>query len=111
MLIDDKIAKKEGGEMGTMDELDNVITLNDESGQECHFEFLDLLEYQGDEFVVLLSTDEPNDEPGEVVILKVEESEDSNEENYVGVEDQEVLSAVFELFKVKFKDEFDFADE
>lgn len=94
-----------------MDEFDNIITLNDEDGIERRFEFLDLLDYNGDEYVVLLPVDDDPDEPGEVVILKVEPSDDPDEENYVGVEDEGVLNAVFDIFKEKFKDEFNFTDE
>ena len=93
-----------------MDEMDNMIALTDESGNESRFELLDLLEYCGDEYIVLLPVEEASDEPEMVVILKVEENEDSDDENYVGVEDEDVLSAVFDLFKQKYQDEFDFVD-
>ena len=90
--------------------MDNIITLNSESG-EVRFEFLDLVEYNGDEFVVLLPADDP-DESGEVVILKLDTiDEDAEEESYIGVEDEGTLQAVFNIFKDKFKDEFDFVDE
>ena len=90
--------------------MDNIITLNNESG-EVRFEFLDLVEYNGDEFVVLLPADDP-DESGEVVILKLDTiDEDAEEESYIGVEDEDTLQAVFNIFKDKFKDEFDFVDE
>ena len=93
-----------------MDE-ENIIVLNDEDGKEVRFEFLDLIELDDEEYVVLLPADEETDEPGEVVILKVEDTDsDSDEESYVGVEDEEVLNRVFQAFKDKFKDEFDFVD-
>ena len=94
-------------------ELDNIIVLNDETGAEVKFEFLDLVELDGEEYVVLLPADEAEneEEAGEVVILKVEASEDEEEESYVSVDDEEVLNKVFEMFKEKFKDEFNFIDE
>ena len=96
------------------EELDNIIILNDEDGNEVEFEFLDLIEYEGEEYVVLLpveeeETEEP-EEPGEVVILKLEDTESEDEESYVSVEDEEVLNKVFEKFKEKFEDEFNFVD-
>lgn len=91
------------------EELDNIIILNDEEGKEVKFEFLDLVELDNEEYIVLLPADEEEDE-GEVVILKIEDSEDSEEESYVSVDDEEVLNKVFEIFKDKFKDEFDFVD-
>lgn len=91
---------------------DNIIVLNDEKGQEVKFEFLDLIELDGEEYVVLLPTEEDeSEEPGEVVILQVEDTDDeSEEEAYVSVEDEETLNKVFEIFKDKFKDDFDFVD-
>ena len=93
------------------EELDNIIVLNDENGEEVKFEFLDLVELDGEEYVVLLPADESDDEEGEVVILRVEDTESEEEESYVSVDDEEVLNKVFEMFKEKFKDEFNFVDE
>lgn len=86
---------------------DNIITLNDEDGNEVRFEFLDLVEYDEAEYVVLLPV-ENSDEPGEVVILMLAGNEPNGDETYVGVEDEETLSVVFQIFKRKFQDEFDF---
>ena len=95
------------------EELDNVVILNDEDGNEVKFEFLDLIELDDEEYVVLLLvTEEGEEDEGEVVILKVEDSDDeeSEEESYVSVEDEDTLNKVFEIFKEKFKDDFDFVD-
>ena len=106
------------GELSNMEEnfneeeLDNIIILNDEEGNEVKFEFLDLIDLDNEEYVVLLPVAENGEEEeGEVVILKVEDTdEDSDEENYVSIEDEETLNKVFEIFKEKFKDDFDFVD-
>lgn len=96
------------------EELDNIVTLNDEEGNEIKFEFLDLIELDGEEYVVLLPLTEEGDEEeeGEVVILQIEENddEDSEEESYISVEDEEILNKVFEIFKERFKDDFNFVD-
>ena len=94
------------------EELDNIIILNDENGNEVKFEFLDLVELDDEEYVVLLPiTAEGEEDEGEVVILKVEDTdEESDEESYVSVEDEETLNKVFEIFKERFKDDFDFVD-
>ena len=93
---------------------DNIITLTDEEGKESNFELLDLVELDNEEYVVLLPVDdEESEEPGEVVILKVEDSDDDSDEeteSYVSVEDEETLTKVFKMFKDKFKNEFDFVD-
>ena len=94
------------------EELDNIITLNDENGNEVKFEFLDLIELDSEQYVVLLPVlEEGEEDDGEVVILKVEDSEDDqDEESYVSVDNEETLMQVFNIFKEKFKDEFDFVD-
>ena len=54
-----------------MEEMDNegaLITLEDEEGNEVEFEFLDVVEYEGEEYIVLIENDEDADE---VVILKI----------------------------------------
>lgn len=92
------------------EEVDNIIVLNDENGEEVSFEFLDLIELDGEEYVVLLPVEEDVEEADEVVILKLEDSESEDEESYVSVDDEEVLNKVFQIFKDKFKDEFNFVD-
>ncbi len=93
-----------------IDDESNIVVLNDEDGNEIRFEFLDLIEYESEEYVVLLPIDEDGEnDDGEVVILKLEDS-DTDEESYVSVDDETVLNAVFEIFKDKFKDEFNFTD-
>lgn len=92
------------------EELDNIIVLNDEEGNEVKFEFLDLIELDGEEYVVLLPTEDEEDND-EVVILKLEDTEDEETESYVSVDDEETLNTVFEMFKEKFKDEFNFVDD
>ena len=99
---------KEGD--GKMSEnIDNIIVLNDENGNDAEFEFLDLVVYDEKEYVVLLPVEE-SDEAGEVVILKLEETENDDEESYVSVDDDDTLMAVFNIFKDKYKDEFNFVD-
>ena len=94
------------------EDLSNIIVLSDENGEDVQFEFLDLIEYDSEEYVVLLPViEEGEEEDGEVVILKVEDSEDDEDESYVSVDDEETLNQVFEIFKEKFKDEFNFTDE
>ena len=89
------------------EELSNIITLDDETGNPVEFEFLDLIEYEGEEYVVLLPVEE--EEASEVVILKVVPVNDGMEE-YVGVTDETLLQTIFDIFKNKFSEDFDFQD-
>lgn len=85
---------------------ENVIVLPDEGRNEVRFEFLDLIPYRGKEYVVLLPT---SDDADEVVILQLEETDDETE-SYTSVENEFTLQAVFEIFKERAKDSFDFVD-
>lgn len=97
------------------EELDtNIVTLKDESGNDVNFEFLDLIEYEGENYVILLPADEvESEESDEVVILKEDKttSDDEEGEAYVSVDDEATLNKVFDIFKEKFKDEFNFVDD
>ena len=64
------------------------------------FDYLDCLEYQGKEYLVLAPVE---DEDGQIVILEIEPIDQENE-NYLAVEDEETLDAVYGLFKEKYKD-------
>ena len=87
----------------------NIIVLNDDEGNEVKFEFLDLIKYEEEDYVVLLPVPvEGEEEDNEVVILKLEATESEDEESYVSIDDEETLTAVLEIIKEKFKDEFNF---
>ena len=88
------------------EEEDSIITLVDENGVETAFEYLDSIEYQGKEYLCMLPAE---DESGEIVILEVEPVDEENE-NYIAVEDEAILMAVYEIFKDKYGDTIDFAD-
>ncbi len=88
--------------MGIHEEKDNVIKVVDEEGAELELEILDIIDFEGDEYLVLISTDEDADE---IHILVVEEDEDG-EEIYSTVEDEEVMETVFEIFKNRFPELF-----
>jgi uncharacterized protein YrzB (UPF0473 family) len=78
----------------------NLITLTDENGVDTEFEYLDVIEYQGNEYLILMPVE---DESGEIVILLIEPV-DEETENYLAVEDEATLEAVFQLFKERYKD-------
>ena len=83
----------------------SILTLTDENGQDVNFEYLDCIDYEGVEYLVLM----PDEEDNEVVILAVEPVDEENE-NYLAVEDETILNAVFEIFKEKFQDVLEFED-
>lgn len=93
-------------ERGTIEMNDRTIVLNDEDGNEVELEFLDLIPYQSQEYAVLLPTDDTCEN---VVILKFEKTS-NNFENYTEVDNEEIIAAVFDIFKEKYKNIFNFTD-
>ena len=90
----------------TEEEESSVIVLTDENGNDVEFEYLDCIEYQGKEYLVLI----PNEEDAEeIVILEIEPVDEENE-NYIAVENEDTLNAVYEIFKERFKDILTFAE-
>ena len=89
-----------------MEEEDSILTLTDENGVDAQFEYMDCIEYQGTEYLVLMPLE---GEEAEIVILAVESVDEENE-NYLAVEDEAVLVAVYGIFKERYKDVLNFAD-
>ena len=85
-----------------------IITLTDQEGNEVEFELLDVVPYENEEYLVLAPV-----EPGEVdnvEIFRIEADPESDEESYFGLDSEEELEAVYEEFKKRNADLYDFAD-
>ena len=89
-----------------MEEEDSILTLTDENGVDAQFEYMDCIEYQGTEYLILMPLE---GEEAEIVILAIEPVDDENE-NYLAVEDEAALEAVYAIFKERYKDVLNFAD-
>lgn len=94
------------------EERDGIIVLMDENGAETEFEHLDTVEINGNEYVVLLPMDSTDDdeEEEEVVILRIEHG-NNGEDSFVNIEDESELDLVFEEFKLRMEEEYDFDED
>ena len=88
------------------EEQSNILILTDEDGKDVEFEYLDCIEYEGKEYLILLPVDEVETQ---VVILEIEPVDEENE-NYLAVNDETILNAVYDIFKEKYKDILTFED-
>ena len=84
----------------------SILTLTDENGQDVDFEYLDCIDYEGKEYLVLMPVEEASTE---IVILEVEPVDEENE-NYLSVQNEDTLNAVYEIFKQKYQDVLTFED-
>ena len=82
---------------------ESIITLTDNDNKEEKFGFLYIIEYEGEEFIVLYPLER---EKNQVLILKVEQDATSDDyDSYVGIDDDELVQAVFQVYLEKHKDE------
>ena len=88
------------------EEESSILTLTDEKGVDTDFEYLDCIEFDGKEYLVLMPADAVETE---IVILEIEPIDEENE-NYLAVEDEKTLNAVYSIFKDKYKDILTFED-
>ena len=88
------------------EEESNILMLTDENGEDVEFEYLDCVEYNGIEYLILMPAAE---DANEIVILQVEPVDEENE-NYLSVSDENILNAVYDIFKERYKDVLTFED-
>ena len=90
----------------------NIVELTDEDGETTAFEYQATIEYEGDEYVVLMlaeEDEEEEDEDGSVVIMKIEKDE-NGDDTYVTIDDEDVAQKVFDLF-LEYLDEEEEGEE
>lgn len=81
-----------------------LMTLTDENGQNEIFRFVDVIAFESDEYVCLVPVD-----GDKVVIFRVVANEEDGLD-YLPVEDEDLLTHLFEMFKEKNKNNFNFVD-
>lgn len=87
--------------MWDLDE-DSFITLTDENGNEVDFLLLDVMNYEGADYMVLmpLSDEDGEDDEEELFFLRAERTEDG--EVYSSVEDEALLNAIATAYEQEF---------
>ena len=90
------------------EEEDDIIELTDDEGNTVRFNYLTTIDYEG-ELYVLVTEDDGNDdsEEADMVILKIEKDEETQEDIYVTVDDEAIGDAVFAKFMDMLNDEED----
>lgn len=93
----------------------SVLPLEDENGETTYFGYLDTVELNGTEYLVMVPV--ILDEAGENVIEESDETVvfevipvDEENEDYVAVSDEGILETVFAIFKEHNNDKYTFED-
>ncbi|MGN1368639.1 MAG: DUF1292 domain-containing protein [Aristaeellaceae bacterium] len=81
---------------------DSFITLSDENGNEVDFLLLDVMEYEGSDYMVLLPLTDEEDEQDEeeLFFLHVEKTDEG--EVYSSIEDEALLTAIADAYEKEF---------
>lgn len=95
------MAKKETNKQNKSNKTDDYITLINDIGDEVKFALLDVIDYNDEEFVFLFP-----EYGGDIMILKIDYTIDG-EENYIGIDNEELIQTLFLMFKEKNKNLFD----
>lgn len=84
------------------EEEEEIVELIDDNGNVLKFKLLDVTEYKGEKYTLLLAA-EPNEEiaEDEVVIFRLNEVEEVLEP----IEDENLLEEVFEFYQSEIEDE------
>lgn len=97
-----------------MDYERDLVTLMDEDGVEHEFEVVDSLEVDDEEYIALVPVFEnPEDsleDSGELVILKMVTDEETNEEYYEAIDNEEEFTKIADLFMERLEEFFDFEE-
>jgi hypothetical protein len=90
-----------------LEEEDEIIELVDDEGKVLKFKLLDVCEYKGEKYTLLIAA-EPNEEiaDDEVVIFRLNEQEEVLEP----IEDDNLLDEIYDYY-CKEQDEIDAADD
>lgn len=92
-------------------EENNILTFQDEDGNDVDLEIIDAFELSENQYVALVPVEEPAEEQEEeVFIMRIEEDE-NGDDILVQVTSEEELEATFETFKERMSDDFEIIDE
>ena len=84
------------------DDFDPVVKITDTQGVTGEYEFLDIVNHNNIEYAVLC----PIDSDGYVDIFRIQLL--NGDELYIREKNDKILDEVFEIFRIKNEDEYDF---
>jgi len=93
--------------MNNENNMDDIITLYDEDGQEIDYVVVEGVEYNGKCYLALVEAAHINDDECEFTILRMDD-EDSEEGGVLStIEDEDEFNEVMDLFDAKLDEEYD----
>ena len=93
------------------EEMDSIVTLTDEDGNEVQFEHLVTVTHNKREYVCLIPIEgmdyEEEEDENALIFLEILPGKDGQEDTYQGVEDEQLLNTLYAKYleAVEFEDE------
>ena len=87
---------------------ESSIVLQNSNGKNVKFNCLDVVEVDGNDYVVLAPYPKKSQKSAPLTILRYMYDDEKGIESYSDVESQEIINKVYEIFKERFKDELEF---
>ena len=84
-----------------------IVTLHNDLGEELEAEVVDYVDYDDEEYVILT---EPGSDCEKILLLKVVYDEETDEETYINIGDDEIVNAVMNKY-MEQDDDDDFYDD
>lgn len=91
----------------TSEENSNIIDLIDEEGNTIPFEHLDTVQIDGNDYIICIPYDDEEEEVTEIALFKIDKDADS-EDCLSQVFDDALADRIYEEFKKRNRDKFDF---
>ena len=90
-------------EIENEEEEDGIIPLVDDEGNEVQFAYVDLVEYEGENYAIMLPI-EDGEVLEEAVVMLVQENEDGSDE-LTGIEDEAIVNAVIDIYNERVEED------
>lgn len=84
----------------------DIITISDEDGNEYEMEIIDIAEIDDGLYAALIPADSDDTEEGEFVVLRIFENEETGEQHFENIDDEETLELVANEF-IRRAEEFE----
>ena len=91
------------------EERENIVVLFDDEGNELHLEVLDIIEEQDNRYAVGVDVNQDEEEDTVLIMRIIEAGED--EDILEPIEDENELQRIFEIFKERMQDQFEFVED
>ena len=88
-------------------DINKVIVLNDDLGNEIELEYMDSIPFEGKDYALFLPLENDDDE----VIIMQYDNVSTDYDSFIPVEDRRILEGVFEGFRAKYAEQLKELDE